>query len=64
MIQRGNRSSLALEALCEFRLLGKMSRENFHRDAAVQTRISRSVDFTHPASTEWRLNFIRAEFGT
>ena len=47
VVQARYQPRLALEALLQFRRIGKMCGENFNRDGAIEPRILRLVDFTH-----------------
>ena len=52
MVQARHRPRLALEALAQCRIFGEMLGKNFDGDAAPEPRVTRLVDFAHPARPE------------
>jgi hypothetical protein len=52
MVQRGERLSLAREALGEFRVAHALWREKFQRDKTVQGFLPGLVNHTHTAASE------------
>lgn len=62
MRELGDSTSFVLEAMAKMGILGKMFRQNFDRDEAVEAAVSSAVNFAHAAGAEWRKNFVRAEF--
>src|SRR6266446_5764965 len=56
VIQRRNRTGFAGKALGELRI------GHFDRDITIQPGIVGTIHFAHPAFTDWRQDFIRAEF--
>ena len=61
MRELGNGASLALETFAEFRIAGKMVRQDFDGDIAVQSRIAGAVNFAHPAGSSGRDDLVRAQ---
>ena len=61
MIQAGNRARVALKSLAQVRAAGKMIRQNFDSDGAVEARIASAVDLAHPARADRREDFVRAQ---
>jgi hypothetical protein len=61
--ERGDGLRLAFESLLERRISREMRRKNLDRDLAVEPRVARLVDFSHPSRTERRKDLIRAETG-
>ena len=39
-----------------------MRRQDFDRDGSIESGVLCALDFAHAARTQWRLDFIRAEF--
>jgi len=64
VIQRGDRARLAVEALAELRVSSQRLGQHLDRDRAIEPRVARSVDLVHTASTQGRLDFVRAEART
>ncbi len=62
MLERGNGFGLALHALPQFRIRGKMRRQNLDGNGAVEAGVLGTIDFSHAARAEGRLNLVRAEF--
>ena len=58
MIQSGDRSRLALEAIAK--LLGR----DFDGDFSVEPGVHSAIHFAHPARAEWRLDAVGAELRT
>src|SRR5262249_53352248 len=61
MIQRGSGASLGKQAFSVFRLVDHFPRQHFQSDIASELSIVRSIHLAHPALTEQRRHFIRAE---
>src|SRR5438445_3350683 len=61
MVQAGNGLCFTLEALAQFGSIGKVIREDFASDNAIQTRVAGAVDLAHPASANTGENFVRAQ---
>src|SRR5258708_4593947 len=61
MIQAGNRFCFALEALAQFRAVGKMSGKNLDGNDAIEPRVPRAIHLAHPARTNRGENFVGAE---
>src|SRR5262249_43123948 len=61
MIERARRLRLQLEAAKPLRVRGEALVENLDRDVAVQPRVARAIDLTHPSGAHERMNPIRAE---
>ena len=61
MLKRGNGFGLALHALFQFRVRGKMRRQNLDGDGAVEACVLGAIDFAHAASAERRKDFVRTE---
>src|SRR5258705_12056793 len=60
MIQTGYGFGFSLESLSAPGIRGEL-RQNLDGDGALQPRVSRTVDLTHPAHTEQRENLIRSQ---
>ena len=56
MIQRRHGASFALETLTELGL------GSFDRNDAIEARVASLVHFAHSARTDWRKDFVWAEF--
>jgi hypothetical protein len=63
MVQRAENSRFLLKALQTIGIGGKGRGKEFQGDTSIKARVARAVNLTHAACTEWRLNFIGAEFG-
>jgi hypothetical protein len=63
VLKRGNSFGFTLHALLQFRIRGKMRRQNFDGDGAVEASVLGTINLSHTARTEGRENFVRAEFG-
>src|SRR5208282_3495449 len=61
MLERRNSFCFALHALSQFRVRGKMRRQNLDSNNSVEARVLGAVDFAHPARAQRRLNFIWTE---
>ena len=61
MIQRGDRPRLALEALLQIGIGGKVLRQDLDGNRAIEASIASPVHFPHSAGTERHLNLIGAE---
>src|SRR5207249_2942831 len=61
VIERRNRLGFALEALAEPRVVDALFRKDLDGNRAVQSRVARAIDLAHPAGSERRDDFIRAE---
>jgi len=62
MLERGNGFRFPLHALLQFRIRGKMRRQNLDGNRAVKTRIPGAVHLAHAASPERRLDLVGTEF--
>ena len=62
MIQRGERSRLALEACEPLGIVRECFRQDLQGDVAPQPRIARSIHLTHPAFAKFRDDFVGAQF--
>src|SRR6266498_1392322 len=56
-----DRLRLPLEPLPSLSAFGQMPRQDFDRDRAFQTRVSRLVYLPHPSGSERREDFVRSE---
>jgi hypothetical protein len=63
MVQRRNCAGLALHSLSQFRVGGKMSRQNFHGYVTAEACVASEIDFSHAARAQRFLNFVWSEFG-
>ena len=64
MIQRGNGFGFALEAEFARGIRGKMRRQDFDGDGAIEACIASAVDFTHSARAQGREYFVWTELST
>ena len=64
VVQAGDGLGLALEPLLEIGVRGDVPGEDFDGDGAVQTGVSRFVDFAHAARAEGGFDLVGAECGT
>ena len=58
MLKRGNGPRFALHALLQFRVRGKMRRQDLDGDGAVEAGVLGAIDLAHAASAKGRNNFI------
>src|SRR6266498_3512917 len=56
-----DRLRLPLEPLASLSAFGQMPRQDFDRDRAFKTRVSRLVHLPHPARAERRQDLVRTE---
>ena len=61
MVQRGDRTRLALEASPRIGVAGDFTRKNFDGNRAIETSIVGFVDLTHAAGAQRADDFIRTE---
>ena len=61
VIERRDCPRLALEAGAELLVHGESPGENLDRHIAAEARVAASIHFAHPASTEGRNDFVRAD---
>lgn len=61
MAQRRDRTSFAFESGVSFGFFGKMLRQDFDGDSAVETRVARTVNLAHATGAEAGLNFVWTE---
>ena len=62
MIQCRHRSGFLFEAAQTILIARQSRREDFDGNVALEALIACAVDFTHAASAQERLDFVRAEF--
>jgi hypothetical protein len=60
MIQRGDRTGFAFETLPRFGRIGQMLRQYLNRHGAVEPRIPRAINLSHPARAQRRTNLVRS----
>jgi hypothetical protein len=63
MLQPRNRLGLAIEALFQFDIGGKVRRQHLDGNGALETDVAGTVDFPHAASSDCGLNLVGAEPG-
>src|SRR5690349_14057424 len=63
MIQRADRSCLALEALAERRIAADVRRKDLDCDGAIEARVFGFVDLPHPTGTDGSDDFVHTETG-
>ena len=61
MVQRRDRPALALHSLLEFRRRRKVGSKNLHRHGAVEASVTSTINFSHAARAQRRLDFVGAE---
>ena len=61
VIERRDCPRLALEALTQLRVGGQRTREDLDGDAAIEPRVTGSIDFAHAAGSERFDDFVRTE---
>jgi hypothetical protein len=61
MIERGNRLSLAVEAVTELPITREVWGKDFDRDGALKPRVAALVDLAHPARADRGEDFVRTE---
>jgi hypothetical protein len=65
MIETGDSPRFANEALQPLRIGGKVGRQEFDRDGAIEfARILRKIDLAHSTRTNVRTDFVPTEFYT
>jgi len=64
MVDPGNRAGLPIEALTEVRVRRKRGRQDLDGNGAIEPRVARFVDLSHPTGTDQRQDFVRAEAGS
>jgi hypothetical protein len=64
VVERRERLGLAREPAQTLRITGEEIGQDLDGDVAIEPGIAGSIDFAHPASTEWRDEFIGAETST
>ena len=62
VVQGRNRAGFALQALLCLEIGRKMRRQDLHRHGAIQTRVARAINLTHPARAQRGLNFVGSKF--
>jgi hypothetical protein len=62
MIERRKNLSFAVESRQAFSILCERFWQYFDRDFAIQLRVARSVDLTHPARAERRDDLVGTKF--
>lgn len=63
MVEGSDGASLTLEAESQIGIAGDLTRQDLDRDRPIETRVTCSVDLTHPARADLGGQFIRAEAG-
>ena len=58
VVERRDRARFSLEPLAHLGVVGKMRREDFHRDVAPEARVLGAVDLAHPARAERAENLV------
>ena len=61
MIERGEQSRFALESRHAIGVGRERRRQDLHRDVAIELRVARAIDLSHPAGAERGENFVGAE---
>jgi len=64
MVQAGDGLGLALKALLQSCIVGKMRGKNLDSDSAVQARVARALNFLHAARAQRREDFVGAQAST
>ena len=62
VLKRGNGFGLALHALFQFRVGGKMRRQDLDGDGSVEAGVLGAIDFSHATRAKRGLNFIGTKF--
>jgi hypothetical protein len=62
MIQRRDRTGLAVESLAALRIGGSILRQNLDRYGAIKPGVAGTVYFAHAAGSQQGLDFIGPEF--
>jgi|HubBroStandDraft_5_1064220.scaffolds.fasta_scaffold41380_2 hypothetical protein len=60
MLKCGNGFSFALHALFQFRVGGKMRRQDLDGNGALEAGVLGAIDFSHTARAQLRLNLVGA----
>ncbi len=60
MLKCGNGFGLALHALFQFRVGGKMGRQDLDGNGAIEAGVLGAIDFSHTARAQLRLNLVGA----
>jgi len=63
VIERRGRRGFLFEAPHSILVRSEVSRQDFQRDFAIQTRVLREVNFAHAARTEEGANLVATELG-
>ena len=63
VVERGHGERLAREALAAIGIRGRDVGQHLEGDLALQPRIARPIDLSHPAGAEQRHDFVRTEPG-
>src|SRR5262245_2852024 len=58
MIERSGSASLLFKAIQSIGIIGENGWQNLNCNIGSQSRISRAINFTHPARANWRENFV------
>jgi hypothetical protein len=61
VLERGNSFGLALHALLQFRVRGKMRRQNLDGNGAVEPGVLGPIHLTHATRAERRFDFVGAK---
>ncbi len=61
MIELRDRARFAVEAIAELRIGGKLFGKDLDGDGAIEPRVARPIDFTHPAGPERGADLIGTE---
>jgi hypothetical protein len=62
VLQARDGLGLALETGTELLVLTEVRRKDFDRNLAVEPRVASPIHLAHTPSTQWRLDFVWAEF--
>ena len=62
MVQRGSGLCLLHKALHPIRMSSNISGQNLQRNSAIKFRILRQIHFSHSTFTDFRADFVAAEF--
>jgi hypothetical protein len=63
MIQRRSGAGFLLESAGDIYDFPHLSRENLDGDLSAKPSVSGSIHFSHPTSTEWRVDLVGAQTG-
>ena len=64
MLKLRNDFGFALEAGTQLGVGHELGVQNLYGNGAIQTSVTRAIDFAHSAGAQRRLNFIGTEFGS